>query len=152
MATFAPSAASFSAAARPSPSLPPVMMVTLPLRPSSSMKRSSSVGIRDVLLRLDQEVNPTVPRGARGRLLCAHGTIGSVAHGLDAGLADAGFHEIVLGSYGPLLGDDLVGLGRPLVIGVSLDQYQSIRVLGQPSSIGLHDGQPMPADVRVSRV
>lgn len=41
IATMAPSAASFCALARPSPSLPPVMMATLSFRPRSSMSCSS---------------------------------------------------------------------------------------------------------------
>src|SRR5712692_565066 len=47
MATRAPSAASFSAAARPSPSLPPVMMATLPFSPRSSMSDPPENGLKE---------------------------------------------------------------------------------------------------------
>src|SRR6267142_2504784 len=62
IATRAPSAASFSAAARPSPSLPPVMMATLPLSPRSSMNAPADeeVGLRLHAVPVHDESAPDV--------------------------------------------------------------------------------------------
>src|SRR5881296_1392786 len=84
MATFAPSAASFSAAARPRPSLPPVMMAILPFRPRSSMESSSSrvvVGGAAPLL-----VQEGLDHAGCGLRLLQVGSVAGSLHDLDASL------------------------------------------------------------------